>query len=288
VTADGFPSPAPDDRTEVPALSHHSGPDVADGPTRPARQYAHLDAVLDRFLAEPAGGTRRVRLRAELAAGYAPLVHNIAGRYRNRGEPVEDLVQVGTIGLLNALDRYDPAAGTELIAFAIPTITGEIRRHFRDRTWAMRVPRRLKELQIPLARAQEELVRRLGRAPRVSELATALEVDREVVIEALHAADSYNTRSLDHALSEDGNSVGDLIGDPDPAIAMVDVHESLRPAIAALSERDRTILLMRFYGNHTQSEIAIRLGISQMHVSRLLAAMLVRLRGTLAEDTAHA
>lgn len=270
--------------TSAPTVVRPAAPAATAVPAQRADEYAHLDAPLARYLAEPADSAVRRRLREQLTVGYGPLARNLASRYRGRREPLDDLVQVAMIGLLNAMNRFDPQAGTAFVAFAIPTITGELRHHFRDRTWATRVPRRLKEVQTRLAAAQEELTSRLGRAPRVSELAHALQLDRDAVIDALQAAESFAAASLDHVISEDAPALGGLLGGLDPRYETVEVRETLLPALRQLSDRDRTIVTMRFFDGRTQTEIAAELGVSQMQVSRLLAATLSRLRRHL-DDT---
>jgi RNA polymerase sigma-B factor len=247
-------------------------------------EYAHLDAPLRALAAAAGDDPGRTALREQLARGFHPVVRHIAGRYRHRGEPADDLEQVGAIGLLNALDRYDPEQGTPFLAYAVPTITGEIRRHFRDRTWSMRVPRRLKDFQTRMTRAQEELAVRHGRAPKVSELAEQLGTSREEVIEGLQAQDSYRSDSLDRLTGETDSPLGEIVGGIDAGLASVEARESLRPALRRLPERERTILMLRFFGNKTQTQIADQVGLSQMHVSRLLARSLATLREELADE----
>ncbi|MEJ8278548.1 RNA polymerase sigma factor SigF [Pseudonocardia sp. DW16-2] len=272
-----------DERVDV-ALPDGPGEDRTTGGSVATDEYAHLDAPLRALAAAAADDPARARLRDELAAGFHPVVRHIAGRYRHRGEPVDDLEQVGAIGLLNALDRFDPGQGTPFLAYAVPTITGEIRRYFRDRTWSMRVPRRLKDIQSRMARAQEELASRHGRAPKVSELAEHLGIGREEVIEGLQAQDSYRSDSLDQMVGDTDNPLGEIVGGIDAGLDTVEARESLRPALRRLPERERTILMLRFFGNQTQTQIAAQVGLSQMHVSRLLARTLVTLRGYLADD----
>ncbi|MEQ3551388.1 SigB/SigF/SigG family RNA polymerase sigma factor [Pseudonocardia nematodicida] len=262
----------------MPEVTRDTGEDPGAGD-----EYAHLDAPLRDFAATDPDDPERARLRDELAAGFAPVVRHIAGRYRHRGEPVDDLEQVGAIGLLNALDRYDPAHGIPFLAYAVPTITGEVRRYFRDRTWSMRVPRRLKDIQSRMTRAQEELSSRLGRAPRVSELAEHLGITRDEVIEGLQAQESYRSDSLDQMVGESDSTLGEIVGGIDAGLDAVEARESLRPALRRLPERERTILMLRFFGNQTQTQIATQVGLSQMHVSRLLTRTLGALREDLAD-----
>jgi RNA polymerase sigma-B factor len=209
-----------------------------------------------------------------------PLANHIALRYRNRGEPMEDLVQVARVGLLNAVNRFDVENGSDFLAFAVPTIMGEIRRYFRDHGWSMKVPRRLKELNIELARARAELSQLLGRAPNATEVAQHLGIDREAVLEGTLAANAYSTRSTDGSARphDENNPASDSFGAVDGNLDKVLDVETVRPLLSALNERERTVLAMRFFEHMTQSEIAQRIGISQMHVSRLLAKSLATLR----------
>lgn len=228
---------------------------------------------------------RRAELRERLVAGYLPLARNIARRFSHRGEAQDDLEQVATVGLINAVDRFEPARGSDFLAFAIPTITGEIRRHFRDHAWAMRVPRRLKDLHITIGSAMSELSQRHGRAPTVSELAEHLELSREEVLEGLQAAGAYRSSSLDSLLDADrkGAVLKDVLGRADAELDRVEFRTTLAPLLGKLPERERTLLKLRFFANLTQSQIAERVGMSQMHVSRLLSQTLARLRRELGE-----
>lgn len=209
-----------------------------------------------------------------------PLADHIAYRYANRGQDLDDLIQVARLGLLKAVDRFDPRFGSSFTAFAVPTIMGEVRRHFRDRTWAMSVPRRMKELHTETAHAIPALAQVLGRAPTVTELARWLDTSREDVLDGLIADDARTVRSLDQPVGHhDGaRTPADTVGAEDDRLQAVTDREALRPLLAELPEREKTILAMRFFESQTQSQIAERLGISQMHVSRLLHATLVKLR----------
>ncbi|MFC8430940.1 RNA polymerase sigma factor SigF [Streptomyces sp. NPDC057253] len=210
------------------------------------------------------------------------LVRFAAGRFRSRGpEEMEDIVQVGMIGLIKAIDRFELSREAEFTSFAIPYIVGEIKRFFRDTTWAVHVPRRLQEARVQLARATEELRSRLGRTPTVKELSELMSLPEDEVIEARIAANGYNSASLDATIngSQDGESVlQDFIGADDTALELVEDFHALAPLIAGLKDRERQIIHMRFVEELTQSEIGERLGISQMHVSRLLSRTLARLR----------
>jgi RNA polymerase sigma-B factor len=230
---------------------------------------------------------QRQRTRDELVEMHLPLVEYLARRFRNRGEPLDDLVQVATIGLIKSVDRFDLERGVEFSTYATPTIVGEIKRHFRDKGWAIRVPRRLQEMKLALTKATSELSQRNGRAPTVAELAAHLQMSEDDILEGLESANAYSAVSLDAPDSGDDDSpaVADSLGTTDDALEGVEYRESLKPLLERLPPREKKILLLRFFGNMTQSQIATELGISQMHVSRLLARTLVQLReGLLADD----
>lgn len=213
-----------------------------------------------------------------------PLADHIARRFEGRGELRDDLVQVARVGLVNAVTRFDVETGSDFVSFAVPTIMGEVRRHFRDNSWSVKVPRRLKELHLRLGAATADLSQRLGRAPTASELARDLELSREEVVEGLVAGSSYNTLSIDSGGSSDEDdvrSIADTLGDSDAGMDRIEDREALRPLLNALPERERTVLVLRFFESMTQTQIAERVGISQMHVSRLLAKSLAKLRDQL-------
>ena len=225
--------------------------------------------------------------REQLIEQYLSLVRSLARRYSYRGEQLEDLVQIGAIGLIKAIDRFDPSRGVEFPTFAMPTIVGEIKRFFRDTSWSVRVPRRLQELRLDLAKAGDELAQQLDRSPTVGELAERLGISRDEVIEGMAASNAYTASSLDAQPEEDETegALADRIGYEDHGLEGIEYVESLKPLIAELSPRDRRILSLRFVANMTQSEIGEELGISQMHVSRLLSRTLGRLRkGLLVEE----
>jgi RNA polymerase sigma-B factor len=220
----------------------------------------------------------------QLVDQYLPLVRNIASRYSGRGEPLEDLIQVGSIGLVLAIERFDVDRGVKFTTYAVPTIVGEIQRHFRDRAWAIHVPRRMKELSLKLTRSIEALTADLGRSPTIAELAEEAELEEEEVVEALEVYHAYSTRSLSQPLGlgeNDEGTVEDLFGGPDPGYDEVEHGALLESGLEALDERERTIVELRFFEGLTQSEIAARIGISQMHVSRLLRRSLGIMRGRL-------
>jgi RNA polymerase sigma-B factor len=230
----------------------------------------------------------RRQARDELVTMNLPLVEHLARRFRERGEAHEDLVQVGTVGLIKAVDRFDTDRGVEFSTYATPTIVGEIKRHFRDKGWAVRVPRRLQELRLAIGKASADLAQETGHSPTVAELAERIGVSEDEILEGLQGAQAYATASLDSGTATDSGeesaSLSDMLGSVDDALEGVDNRESLKPLLASLPERERAILMMRFFQNRTQSEIAAELGISQMHVSRLLARTLAQLRAGLRDE----
>ncbi|MEV5877591.1 RNA polymerase sigma factor SigF [Streptomyces sp. NPDC052101] len=226
-----------------------------------------------------AGSQEYAELRNQLVRMHLPLVEHLARRFRNRGEPLDDLTQVATIGLIKSVDRFDPERGVEFSTYATPTVVGEIKRHFRDKGWAVRVPRRLQELRLALTTATAELSQLHGRSPTVHELAEKLAISEEEVLEGLESANAYSTLSLDVPDTDDESpAVADTLGAEDEALEGVEYRESLKPLLEDLPPREKRILLLRFFGNMTQSQIAQEVGISQMHVSRLLARTLAQLR----------
>ncbi|WP_323375481.1 RNA polymerase sigma factor SigF [Streptomyces sp. RB17] len=225
------------------------------------------------------GSPEYAELRNQLVRMHLPLVEHLARRFRNRGEPLDDLTQVATIGLIKSVDRFDPDRGVEFSTYATPTVVGEIKRHFRDKGWAVRVPRRLQELRLALTTATAELSQLHGRSPTVHELAEKLAISEEEVLEGLESANAYSTLSLDVPDTDDESpAVADTLGAEDEALEGVEYRESLKPLLEDLPPREKRILLLRFFGNMTQSQIAQEVGISQMHVSRLLARTLAQLR----------
>jgi len=260
-------------------------------PAKPGAANAEVRARSGQLLSEMAdtavGSLRRSEIRDELVQLHLPLVEHLARRFRNRGEPYDDLVQVGTIGLIKAVDRFDAGRGVEFSTYATPTILGEIKRYFRDKGWAIRVPRRLQELRIALTSATAELTQALGRAPTVPELAARLGVSKDEVLEGLESANAYATLSLDAPESHDESALSmlDAIGQDDENLRTVENRESIKPLLERLTARERRILALRFFRGMTQSQIASEIGVSQMHVSRLLNRTLEQLRESLAEDT---
>jgi RNA polymerase sigma-B factor len=254
------------------------------GSTRPDR--AHARQLFEQLGALAEDDPARRRIRDELVEMHLPLVEYLARRFRNRGEPFDDLVQVATIGLIKSIDRFDLERGVEFSTYATPTIVGEVKRHFRDKGWAIRVPRRLQEMKLALTKATSELSQQNGRAPTVAELAKHLGISEEEVLEGLESSNAYSAISLDAPdLDDESSAMSETLGQTDAALEGVEYRESLKPLLEALPPREKRILLLRFFANMTQSQIAAELGISQMHVSRLITRTLVTLReGLLAED----
>ena len=221
--------------------------------------------------------TRDERVRNELVESHLGLAHQLARRFSSRGETYDDLVQVASLALVKSVDRFDPDRGVEFSTFATRTIIGELKRHFRDKGWAIRAPRRIQELYLELGPAIEALSQQHGRPPTVEEMARAVGADEEAVLEAIEAGQSYRTSSIDAPDRQDG-TIAARLGDVDSGFVGTEDRMLLAISLTRLPERERTILNLRFVDGQTQSEIADRVGISQMHVSRLLAASLATLR----------
>jgi len=233
------------------------------------------DALFTELAELPADDVRRESIRDELVRAHLPLARNLARKFRNRDESMDDLVQIATVGLINAVDRFDPSHGSDFLAFAVPTISGELRHYFRDNSWSVRVPRRLKELNASIAAAREELTIRLSRAPRPSEIAQHLGIGTEEVYEGLRAGQGRYGASLDGMLESS------VFGAPDANLDQAELREALRPVLDTLADRERKIVALRFGYGLSQSDIARRVGVSQMQVSRLLAGTLKKLRAGL-------
>ncbi|WP_258957184.1 SigB/SigF/SigG family RNA polymerase sigma factor [Rhodococcus globerulus] len=246
--------------------------------TKDINTYAHVIDLFAELASLPDDSPAKERLRTEIIESCLPLAENVANRYRGRGQPHDDLVQVARLGLIAAVDRFDLSKGADFLSFAVPTMMGEVRRHFRDRGWAVRVPRALQERHLALKKAMPSLTQTLYREPTTSELAHELEVEPHEIGQIIAVSASYRAASLDIVESDDGRPVGDTLGDYDAAIEGIDNHETLRAALQVLPERHRMIVLYRFFDELTQSEIAAKIGISQMHVSRLLMQSLKVLR----------
>jgi RNA polymerase sigma-B factor len=254
---------------------------------RGARKSTVDDSALDllKSLATlPNGDARRCALRQRVIEAWLPLARHLAYRFHDRGEPMDDLVQIASVGLIKAIDRFDPEYGNDFAAYAVPTVVGEIRRHFRDRTWDVRVPRRLQELKSDINEATNVLSHQLGRSPTVSDVAAYLERTEDEILEGLDSARAYSAVSLQTLVGngEDGTELGDLFGVEDPELANAEIRAVIGPALDMLGPREQQIITLRFFGNLTQTQIAERVGISQMHVSRLLARSLAAMREHLA------
>lgn len=250
----------------------------------PPQASGSSDRVTELFVAlancEP-DDARAAALRDEIVARTLPLARNIARRFASRGAEMDDLYQVASVGLIHAVDRFDPTHGSEFAAFAVPTIMGEVRRYFRDHAWAARVPRRVKDLTLDLRNATEALSQRLGRSPTAPELAAELGTDPDAVIEALAAAGAYQTHSLDSPVVRHGDTdatLADTLAADDVELEKTELHLALRPLIDKLSPREKRIVKLRFFEERTQTEIAHELGVSQVQVSRLLSKILTRIR----------
>ncbi|MFP5070444.1 sigma-70 family RNA polymerase sigma factor [Pseudonocardia nantongensis] len=252
--------------------------------------YDDLAPQLERLATEPLDAPGRPALREYVIRGFRPLVRNLSRRYAPPGPAGDDVEQAGMLGLVKAVDRYDPTSATGgPLGYLIPSIRGEMKRHLRDHTWSVRVPRDLKDLAVTVQRRADALGQEFGRAPRPSELARDLGVGVDEVVDALGALDSHHARSLDAPVgTDDGNGeatpLGERIGEDDPDLDLAAHRSEMHALIDRLPERERRILMLRFYGDRTQSRIATELGISQMHVSRLLSRTLARLRAQLSEQ----
>jgi RNA polymerase sigma-B factor len=240
------------------------------------RRATNLIAAL---AAMPAAHPARPDLRRLTIEAWLPMAERLAGRYRGRGESRDDLQQTAMVGLIKAVDRFDPERGTDFVSFALPTILGEIKRYFRDCAWSMRVPRRIQEMRLAINDANRVLSQTLSRPPTVADIAGYLGVSEEAVVEGLEGGRAFRAVSLSAPVGDDSPvELIDMLGSEEYGYHLVDLQFDLGPAIARLSDRERTILAMRFWGNQTQSQIAEQVGISQMHVSRILSATLVKLR----------
>ncbi|MGH3783596.1 MAG: SigB/SigF/SigG family RNA polymerase sigma factor [Pseudonocardiaceae bacterium] len=248
-------------------------------------EYAYLAPLARRYVELAAGDAERQRLRDQLISGYLPVAEHVARRFAGRGESLDDLIQVAAVGLINAVDRFDPTRGSTFLSFAVPTITGGLRRYFRDHTWSTRVPRRLKDRYLAIRATLAELSQELGRTPRPSEIADRLGLPTSEVIEGLQAGQAYRSSSLDETLRTGEDDCGpgtvtlsEFIGGLDDELALIDDREALRPLLAQLAPRERTILALRFFHHLTQTQIAEQVGITQMHVSRVLRQSLTFLQ----------
>ena len=259
------------------------------GTARPVPYAERLDSLSERELLIRVRDHKDLAAREELITRYLPLVKSLARRFASRGQPVEDLVQVGSIGLIKAIDRFDLERGVELSTYATPTIMGEIKRYFRDKGWAVKVPRALQDLNVRLNRVIEQLTVELHRSPTIAELAAATQVSEEEVVEAMESGRAYSSVSLfSGGNSEDDESLEllDVLGSEEEAYEVFEQRRMLAPAMSRLDPRERLILHLRFFEGMTQTQVAARIGISQMHVSRLIRKSIENLRQFMAEDEA--
>ena len=276
--------PGADGEARAPRTPHQAAGGATPQPRGSAHAAAHAEArelfrrMADLDPRDPA----RAQIRDRLVRMHLPLVEHLARRFRNRGEPLDDLTQVATIGLIKSVDRFDPQRGVEFSTYATPTIIGEIKRHFRDRAWSVRVPRDVQALAVRLPKEQERLTARLGRTPTLAELAEALDVEPEQLVEAVDARQAYRAISFSSAAPlAEGEEDGDLLdqlGTEDRGYERSEHRMALRAGIATLDDRERRVLLLRFARDLTQSEIASQLGYSQMHISRILRGALDKLQ----------
>jgi RNA polymerase sigma-B factor len=271
--------PAPQE-DELPEEDTEEVPEVSEEVASPPRA-AGPDAATPELFAE-FQKARDPQIRERLILAHMNLVRYLARKFANRGEPIEDLTQVGMIGLINAIDRFDPTRGIRFATYATPTIVGEIRRYFRDRGWAVKVPRRLQELSLAATKAADALAQDLNRAPTIAELSQRMHVTEEEAMEALELGDMYQLPSLDTVLGdEDGEShavLADYVGEVDAEMERFERQSRLSEAVKALPPREREIIDLRFFQNLSQTEVARRMNISQMHVSRLQHRAIERLR----------
>jgi RNA polymerase sigma-B factor len=240
----------------------------------------HANDLVHAVAATPADDPSRAAIRGRAIVAWLPLARHLACRYRGRNEPTEDLVQAATLGLINAVDRFDAERGGDFAAYAIPTILGEVRRHFRDRTWAVRPPRRAQELLRSIADASNVLAQSIQRSPDTADVAEYLGISPDELHEALEGGRAYRAVSLSTPIGPDGGGLelGDTLGGRDHDLDLVETRMVLGPLLSDLDARSQTILVLRFYGNLSQSEIGRRLGLSQMHISRLMGLALAALR----------
>ena len=263
-------------------------PRAAGGPVHESNEYVDQLPKLREFAAMDPGDPRRRVVREELILAFLPLVEHVARRHGNSRAAVEELTQIGTVGLITAIDRWDPELGCgRFLGYFIACVRGEILRWFRDRSWSMRVPRSLKDLSVAVGRISGPLSQELGRAPRPSELAARLGVGVDEVIEALGARASYQAEALDGVDPDTGDPFVDRLGGLDGELEKLEDRDTLRLLLAKLSEREQTIVMLRFFGEMTQTQIAEQVGLSQMHVSRLLARSLQKLRVGAGDDPAY-
>ncbi|MET0426197.1 MAG: SigB/SigF/SigG family RNA polymerase sigma factor [Actinoplanes sp.] len=266
-------------RTQLPAHSSAARSSAA------VDETARATALIEALVTLPPLDPGRPAARDRAIEAWLPMAHRLTRRYAGKGEPFDDLLQMATIGLIKAIDRYDPDRGADFVSYAVPTVLGEIKRYFRDRTWSLRVPRRLQEMRLAISRAQTELGHTLNRSPTVADVADHLGVSEEAVLEGLEGGYAYRAVSLATPIGvEPDMTLGDTLGSYEHGYDLVELNLALPPAMAGLTERERQIVMLRFYGNLTQTSIAEQVGVSQMHVSRLLTRALAKLRTHLIDE----
>ena len=236
--------------------------------------------LFERLHDADASDAEQAGVRDELIETHMPLVHHLARRYADRGEPIEDVTQVATIGLIQAIDKFDPDRGSAFSTYAVPTILGAIRRHFRDATWSVKVPRRVQELRGKIDAAHDALAQELGRSPTVAEIATRADVDPADVLDSLALSRARSTAPID-AASDGEVPLADTLGDLDASLTDIENAETIKRLLTTLSEDERTVVTLRFFDGLTQTQIAERVGVSQMQVSRILTRSLEKLRAGL-------
>lgn len=261
-------------------MAHEPMATVAPRAKHGVNSYDNIEPWFDKLAGMPADDPRRAALRAQIIEQCMPLAAHIARRFAGRGESLDDLEQVACVGLVLAVDRFDVSRESSFLSYAVPTVMGEVRRHFRDRTWATRVPRPIKDLRMRLGPATECLAQRLGRMPTARELAEELGEELGDVTQALIAGNAYQPNSLEAVVDEDddGSAVTKRLGADEPCYELTENAMAVRPLIAALPARERRVLIMRFFESKTQAQIAEQIGVSQMQVSRILSGTLASLR----------
>jgi len=254
----------------------------------PTEADLQANDLINELATLPATHTDRPELRRRTIEAWLPMANRLAHRYARHGDGRDDLRQTAQIGLIKAVDRFNPERGADFVNFAVPTILGEIKRYFRDRTWSVRVPRRLQEMRLAINDANTLLTQTLNRQPTIADIARHLGTSEELVVEGLEGSRALHAVSLSTPLTADGTvELIDTFGDDEHGYDLVDIQADLGQAIARLNERERRILTMRFWGNQTQTQIAAQTGVSQMHISRILTSTLAKLRTELDEQPTH-
>jgi RNA polymerase sigma-B factor len=271
----------------VETSDHRTAQGASDGAYPPEGEGRAARAREDRRLLERYHRDGDPAAREALVQRFLPLARQLARRYQRGGEPLDDLVQVASLGLLKAIDRFEPDRPTAFSSFAVPTILGELKRHFRDRGWSVRVPRDLQEMAVRVERVADTMARELGRAPTPAEIAEQIGTTTERVLEAREAAGAYRAVSLDRPRDDDegeGDGMSETFGVEDPGFGLAEDAATVERLMRVLTDREREVLRLRFAEDLTQSEIGARVGVSQMHVSRLIRQAVARLRDAAEDD----